>query len=141
MTRLSINRLLSLAVAAASLLAGTYMSAQTKAIVRVPFTFTANHQTFPPGEYKLELLSDRFLCFTNNGTGKHQGVIMVQPNPVAFIESRGSLRFVVSDYRHYLMEVRFAGSSMHSAPVIQSSLSRELAKQNNAGTPVEIAMR
>lgn len=141
MFRLSVHRVLFITLAAIPLLASPIASAQTKAMVRIPFAFTANHQNLPPGYYKLELLSDRFLCFTDNLTGKHQGVIMVQPNSAGYIESRGSLRFLVSDYRHYLMEIRFAGSSIHSAPVLKYSLARELAQQHKAGATIEIAMR
>lgn len=147
--RLSIIRLVLLAVAAASLLAGTAAFAQTKALVRVPFAFTANHQTFPAGEYKLELLSDRVLSFTNNNTGKHCALIMVRPEPVPYIESRGAIRFLRSEDRsgdrskdrHYLAEIRFAGSSTHSMPITRHSLERELAQLHQASTPIEIAMR
>lgn len=137
----SIRHLIFSILTAVALLAGNYASAQNKAIVRIPFAFTANHQTLPPGNYTLELLSDRFLCFTDTNTGKHRAVIMVQPNPVDYIETRGSLHFVYSDYRHYLTEVRFANSSMHSAPVLKHSLARELASNNQDSTLVEIAMR
>ena len=138
--RLSISHLLFIALTAGSLLAGTWASAQSKATVRIPFQFTANHQVLPPGSYTLELLSDRFLCFTDSDTGKHQAVIMVQPELMQYIETRSALTFTVEGYRHYLSEVRFAGSSIHSAPVVRPSLARELAKNRQAAAPVEIAM-
>lgn len=81
----------------------------------------------PPGHYTLELLSDRFLCFTASRTGKRLAVIMVQPDPVPYIETFGAVRFIVSGYRHYLTEIRFANSGIHSLPVLPHSLERELA--------------
>lgn len=137
----SISRLLLTATAAILLAGGMQASAQTKATLYIPFTFTANHQTLPAGHYSLELLSDRFLCFTNSKTGEHQAVIMVQPEPGDYIESRGRLRFVYDDYRHYLTEVRFAGSSMHSKPVVSRSFAREVAKNLQPDSTIEIAMK
>ena len=147
--RLSIRRLVLLAGAAAFLLAGTYASAQRQAMVRVPFAFIANHQVFPPGYYKLDQLSEFILRFTDNNSGKHHGLLMVRPETVPHIESRGVMRFLLSEDRsgdrskdrYYLTEIRFAGSSTHSVPVLQRSLARELAKQDQANPPIEIAMR
>ena len=140
-SRFSIRHMILIALAVSTLVAGAFSSAQTKAMVRVPFTFRANHQTFPAGYYKLELLSDRLLSFTDNNSGTHHGVIMVRPEPVPYIETRGVMRFLRSGDRHYLTEIQFAGSSTHSAPVLQPSLARELANNRHAATPVEIAMR
>src|SRR5215469_5809692 len=89
----SILRLPLISLAAGLMLAGANASAQSKATVYIPFAFTANHQTMQAGKYSLELLSDRFLCFTDDRTGKHQAVIMVQPEPGDYIETRGRLRF------------------------------------------------
>ena len=137
----SIAHMLLIALTAGLLFAGTAASAQSIATVYIPFAFTANHQTMPAGQYRLELLSDRFLCFTNSQTGKHQGVIMVQPESAQYIESRGRLRFLVRDDRHYLTEVSFAGSSMHSRPVVKRSFAREVAKNSQLDSPIEISMK
>lgn len=137
----SIRHVLVMAAVACILLGTTAASAQSKASIYIPFAFTANHQTFAAGHYTLELLSDRFLCFTNTNTGRHQAVIMVQPEQADYIETRGRLRFLVHrDHRH-LMEVRFAGSSLHSAPVVQRSLARELATTQELHPTVDIAMK
>ena len=146
--RLPIVHLFPAVVFALTLLAGAAASAQTKAFARVPFAFTANHQQFPAGYYKLQLLSDRYLSFSDSKTGKHRGVIMVQPEPVPYLETRGVIRFLMSpaedknpDHdRYYLTEIWFAGTSMHSATLLQRSLSRELAELQKTGTPLEIAM-
>ena len=130
-----------IALVGANIMTGTYAFAQSKAFVRVPFAFTANHQNFPAGYYKLELLSDRVLSFTDNDTGKHHAILMVRPDPVPYIETRGVMRFLRTENRHYLTEIRFAGSSTHSAPILRGSLERELAHLQNVRTPVEIAMR
>jgi hypothetical protein len=142
MTRrsLSISHLLLIALTAGLLLAGAHAFAQSKATLYIRWSFTANHQTLPAGHYSLELLSDRFLCFTDSRTGQHQAVIMVRPESGNYIETRGRLRFVSRADRHYLMDVRFAGSSMHSVPVISRSLQRELAKNPQPNTSTEIAM-
>ena len=139
--RSSISHLLWIALISVLLLTSIHASAQSKATVRIPFAFTANHQAMPPGHYTLELLSDRFLCFTDTRTGKRQAVILVQPDPVPYIESRGAVRFVVNDYRHYLTEIRFANSSIHSLPVLPRSFERELAKNPPAASTIEIAMK
>ena len=143
MTRRSffLSHLPLVAVTASLLLAGATAYAQSKAAIYIPFSFTANHQTLPAGHYSLELLSDRFLCFTDSRTGQHQGVIMVRPEPGNYIETRGRLRFASGANRQYLMEVRFAGSSMHSVPVISRSLERELTKNPQANPSTEIAMK
>lgn len=142
MTRCSsIRHVIMIVLAVTTLIGGTYAPSQSKATVRVPFEFTANHQNLPSGYYTVELLSDRFLCFTDKDTGKHQAVIMVQPAPVQYVETRGALIFTLEGYRHYLSDVRFAGSSIHSAPVIRPSLARELAKNPRGARPIEVAMR
>lgn len=138
---LSISHLLLLAVTAGLLLGGPRAFAQTAVTAHIPFAFTANHQTMPAGSYKLELLSDRFLCFTDNRTGRHQAVIMVQPVSGDYIESRGRLRFLARANRHYLMEIHFSGSSMHSMPVLSRSFERELAGNKAPDLNVEIAMK
>ena len=133
-------RLLSITLVVGLLFTATNAVAQSKASVVIPFAFTANHQVIPAAYYKVELLSDRFLCFTNIKTGKHQTVLLVNPEPEAYIDTRSALQFRVSGDRYYLTEVRFAGSSMHSTPVIPASLERELAKLPST-RPIEIAMK
>ena len=135
----SITHLLMIAVAAATLLGGTSVFAQSKATVYVPFAFTANHQTMAAGHYQLELLTNRFLVFSDKRTGEHRAAILVNPDPASYIETRGRLKFVVDGNRYFLLDVQFAGSSMHSTTVIQPSLARELKAQSTAST-VEIAM-
>jgi hypothetical protein len=139
--RCPISHLLWIALICALLLTDVHASAQSKATVKIPFAFTANHLAMPPGHYTLELLSDRFLCFTASRTGKRLAVIMVRPDPVPYIETRGAVRFIVSGYRHYLTEIRFANSSIHSLPVLPHSLERELATNPPPASTVEIAMR
>jgi hypothetical protein len=134
----SITHLFLIAMAAGLLLAGTHASAQRKATVNIPFAFTANHQAMPAGHYTLELLSDRFLSFTDSQTWKHHSVIMVQPESGSYIDTRSRLRFLVSGDRYYLTEVRFAGSSMLSKTVIQRPPARELAKNQQTDSSVEI---
>jgi len=65
---------------------------------------------------------------------------LVQPESGQYIETRGRLRFRMRGDRHYLTEIRFAGSSMHSIPVIQQNLARELAASEQGGSPIEVGM-
>ena len=136
----SIPHLLLTAVTSGLLLAGTCAAGQSKATVHIPFAFTANHQTLPAGHYSLELLSDRFLCLSDSGTGKHQAVIMVQPAFAEYIETRGRLRFLMRGDRHYLVDIRFAGSSTHSIPVVSRSFARELATNEQGNSSIEVGM-
>lgn len=135
----SIAHLLVTAVAAVVLSAG-HASAQSKTTIYIPFAFTANHQTLPAGHYTLELLSDRFLCFSDSKTAKHIAAVMVQPEQGEYIETRGRLRFLISNDRHYLTEIRFAGSSMHSKTVVRRSFEREVAGNQSEGSSIEVAM-
>ena len=135
----SLVNLLLVAVAT-GLLTGACAFSQQKATVYVPFAFTANHQTMSAGHYRLELLSNRFLIFSDSGSGEHRAVILVNPDSTTYIETRGRMRFVVDRSRYFLTEIYFAGSSMHSHALVQPSLARELKAQNTTST-VEIAMK
>ena len=142
----SFTYLLLIAFAAGLMLSSACAFAQSKATVYVPFAFTANHQQLPAGHYQLNLLSDRFLCFSNSKTGEHQAVILVNPEAASYIETRGRLKFIQDNtdrgkQRHYLVDVQFAGSSMHSTTVIRPSLARELAASVTPVSTVEIAMK
>lgn len=142
--RVTIIRVVYTAIAVAFLTLCAVASAQPKAMVQVPFAFTANHRVFPAGYYKLELLTDRMLYFTDNS-----GIIIVRPESVPYIETRGVMRFLKSEDRNgnwskkrrYLTEVWFAGTCTHSVPVLQRTLAREIAEQQKADANIEIAMR
>jgi hypothetical protein len=143
MTRrfLSMPRLLLIALTVGLLFLGANAFAQSKAIVNIPFAFKVHHQTMPRGHYTVELLSDRYLCFSDPQTGRYLSVIMIQPEPANYIETRSSLLFRVHGLRHYLLEVRFAGSSMHRKPVVTPSFARELAQDAQPDSTIEIAMK
>ncbi len=115
-------------------------SAQTSAPVYVPFAFSANHQLLPAGTYKVELLSDRFVAFIDNQTGKTERIVMVRPEAGTRIESVGGLVFASYGSRYVLKEVRMTGSSMHSELAIQPK-PEPLRAMNSTGTTFEIAMR
>lgn len=139
-----LSRLLLIAVTVGLMLASAQGYAQSKAKVYIPFAFTASDVTMPAGHYTVERMSYRLLCFRNSKTGEHHAFIMVHPDKGNYIETRGRLRFLVAGDRgdrHYLTDISFAGSSMHSKPVMTPSLERELAKNAQAEPPIEIAMK
>jgi hypothetical protein len=126
-------------------LAASAASAQISAPVYVPFNFIANHQLLPAGTYKVELLSDRFVAFINNETGKTERIVMVRPETGSRIESVGGLVFLSyvgrsPDDRYVLKEVRMTGSSMHSELAIQPK-PEPLSAKNASVSTFEIAMR
>ena len=144
MTRrfLSMTRLLLIALTVGWLLIGPNASAQSRiARANIPFGFTVNHQTMPAGHYTVDLLGDRILRLSDTQTGKYLSMIMIQPDAANYIETRSSLLFLVHGQRHYLLEVRFAGSSMHSRPIVTPSFGREIAKGAQPNSTIEIAMK
>ena len=139
---LSMTRLLLIALTVGLLLAGANASAQSKiARAHIPFGFTVNHQTMPAGYYTVDLLGDRILRLSDTQTGKYLSMIMIQPEAANYIETRSSLLFLVHGRRYYLLEVRFAGSSMHSRPIVTPSFGREIAEGVQPNSTIEIAMK
>jgi hypothetical protein len=133
-----------LLIAAVVSLGAVAATPQTSAPVYVPFAFVANHQLLPAGTYKVEPLSDRFLAFINNKTGKTERIVMVRPEEGTRIEPRGGLVFLSylgrgADDRYILKEVHMTGSSMHSELAIQPK-PEHLSAKNPSVSTFEIAM-
>ncbi len=66
---------------------------------------------------------------------------MVSLNPHIHRDRAVAFASSVRDDRHYLTEVSFAGSSMHSRPVVKRSFAREVAKNSQLDSPIEISMK
>jgi hypothetical protein len=137
-----LNRYLLIAIAVGLLFTATHSAAQAGATFRIPFAFTANHQLVPAGYYKVELLSDRFLAFINEGTGRTETVLMVRPESGPAIETRSRLVFQSSVNRHYLREVKIAGTNIRSELMTQYRFEKDIAKnQLPAASTVELATK
>jgi hypothetical protein len=113
-------------------------SAQTKARVNVPFAFVANHQLVPAGYYEV-LSSDSTLTLINANTRKAQVVLVVRHEAGDAIETQGRLRFQVSGTHLVLIEVQFAGSSIHSELLARPKQERIVAR--NTAPAIQVAMK
>ena len=127
-----------IAALALSPLAALNASAQSKALVNVPFAFMANHQVIPAGYYQV-LSSDSTLTLINAGNGKVQATLLVRHEVGDAIETQGRLRFKVSGSHHVLTEVQFAGSSVHSELLAQPKPEHIVAR--NADPVIQVAMK
>lgn len=143
MTRTVSNLKLTLAAATLALLsfASTGAFAQNKAMVNVPFAFTANHQMIPAGHYQV-VSSDSILMFVDANTGRTQAALLSRHEQGNSAESQGALRFLVNGTRYYLVEARFSGSSTH-AVLLSRPKPERLAARSTTPTPstIEVAMR
>jgi hypothetical protein len=113
-------------------------SAQNKAIVNVPFTFIANHQVIPAGQYQV-LSNDTSLTLIDANSRKAKAFLLVRPEYADAIESQGRLRFYVSGSRHVLVEAQFAGSSTHRRLLAQPKQERRVARSEEP--MIEVAMK
>jgi hypothetical protein len=131
--------ILNLSLATGMLCAGANASAQT-ASVTIPFAFSADNQYVAAGNYKVVLLSDRFLSLRNTATNQTQ-VFMVRPESGQAIETRGRLVFQQEGPKKYLAQVWIAGTSMHSEMAVQRKQENERAKNNTAPSTIELALK
>ena len=116
MSRLSstlTNLLLTLPLVAGMLGSTTAAYAQTGATATVPFAFSANNVHEPAGTYRVQLLSDRFMCLRNVKTGKTQ-CLVVRPESARIIETQGRLIFQRYGSQKYLVQVWIPGTNIHS---------------------------
>jgi hypothetical protein len=88
-------------------------SDQDKALVKIPFPFTANHIALPAGQYWV-LSSDTSISLLDAKTRKTQAILLVRHETGDAIETRGQLTFTRGVGRYVLTDVRFAGSQVHS---------------------------
>jgi hypothetical protein len=107
------NLLLTLPLVAGLLGSTTAAYAQTGATATVPFAFSANNVHEPAGTYRVQLLSDRFMCLRNVKTGKTQ-CLVVRPESERIIETQGRLVFQRYGSQKYLVQVWISGTNIHS---------------------------
>jgi len=121
-------------------------AAQSVAEFSVPFTFTANHQLIPAGDYTVQLITDqlsanRAVALVDAATGK-KTIFMVRPEPGPAIESHGYLVFQVAGGNHTLQEVRLPGTNMRAELTVPRAPKSEVARsQAPATSTIEIAAR
>lgn len=140
-TAILTNMLLSLPLAAGLLCATSSASAQTAETVTIPFAFTADHQQFPAGNYRIKLLSSYILSLGNIGTAKSE-LVMVRPDDGGGIETRGRLIFQRTGTEYSLTQVRIPGTSLHSELAVQPKLQQASARNTQqTGSFVEVAFK
>jgi hypothetical protein len=114
--------------------------AQTGTTATVPFAFSANNVHVPAGTYKVQLLSERFMCLRNIKTGKNQ-CLVVRPESEQNIESQGRLVFQRFGLHNYLAQVWIAGTNIHSELALKHA--EQTPVQGNAASPglIEVALK
>lgn len=111
------------------------------ATVHIPFAFTVNYVDMPAGDYTVERIINRFLCFVDVTTGQRILFALINPEETGSIARHSVLIFHVNGGRHLLIEVQIAGSSKLSRLVVQPPLAEEMAMKESGKHPVvEIEM-
>ena len=111
-------------------------SAQYASQVTIPFAFSANHQAFPAGHYRVVREADDYLIVVSTETGIAAGLTVhssrtFEPNP------KNSLVFLHDDRGYRLMAVRFGQGGVQSELAVQPRSERETAKKStDASTEV-----
>lgn len=134
------SSLLLVTVAAGLVCSAAKTAAQGIGKIYIPFAFTATHQLVPAGEYKIELLSNRFVALIDSKTGRTETTLMVRPEDGTTIQTRGRLVFLKEDGRYFLNQVWFPGSSVHSEIVVQHK-PELVAGKEPARSTFEVAFR
>ncbi len=140
--RIGMSLIIGFALVAGFFGAASRASAQKGALVTIPFTFEANHQVLPAGEYKVHVLTPRLISLIDTSQGTYQALLLVQPEQERAIETRGRMIFLRGDNRYFLTQIRFEGWNVHANFVLPASLTRELAKRTTSEkSRIEIATR
>jgi hypothetical protein len=116
-------------------------SAQNASQATIPFAFSANHQAFPAGRYRVVRQADNYLTLMSTETGVTAG-LMVHTTRSLEVSPRSSLVFLHDQQGYHLLTVQIAqgGISVQSDLATQPKREREFAKiARNAST--EIAMK
>jgi hypothetical protein len=117
----------AVAVMIGTMLSVPVASAQHASQVTIPFAFSANHQAFPPGHYRVVAEGDSYLTIASTDTRK-AAWLMVRTSRSFEPVGKSSLVFL-HDLRGYrLMTVRFAQGGVQSELAVQPRPEREIAK-------------
>jgi hypothetical protein len=112
--------------------------AQNASQVTVPFAFSANHQVFPAGHYRVSRESDSYLIVRSTDTGVGAG-LMVRTMRTLEPTGKNSLVFYHDASGYRLLTVRFAQGGLQTDLSVQPKSEREIAKAT-AGASTEVGM-
>jgi len=112
--------------------------AQNASQVTVPFAFSANHQVFPAGHYRVSRESDSYLIVRSTDTGVGAG-LMVRTMRTLEPTGKNSLVFYHDASGYRLLTVRFAQGGLQTDLSVQPKSEREIAKAT-AGESTEVGM-
>ena len=112
--------------------------AQNTSQVTVPFAFSANHQVFPAGHYRVSRESDSYLIVRSTDTGVGAG-LMVRTMRTLEPTSKNSLVFLHDASGYHLLTVRFGQGGLQTDLSVQPKSEREIAKAT-AGASTEVGM-
>ena len=112
-------------------------SAQNASQALIPFAFSANHQAFPAGHYRVFRESENYLRVVSTETGVSAG-LMVRTTRNFEVKPKNSLVFLRDGRGYRLLTVQFAQGSIgvQSELAVQPKAEREIAKATTGATAV-----
>ncbi len=140
--RIAMSLIVGFALVAGLFGAAGRASAQKGALVTIPFSFEANHQALPAGDYRVHVLTPRLISLIDTSGGTYKALLLVHPEQERAIETRGRMIFLRDDNRYFLTQIRFEGWNVHANFALPESLTRELAERSpSKKSRIEIATR
>ena len=109
--------------------------AQNASQVTIPFAFSANHQAFPAGHYRVSRESDSYLIVRSTETGVGAG-LMVHTMRTLEPTGHNSLVFLHNANGYSLLTVRFAQGGLQTDLSVQPKSEREIAKTDGVSTEI-----
>lgn len=115
-------------------------SAQNASQATIPFAFSADHQAFPAGHYRVVRESDNYVTVVSTETGIVAGLMVRTTRRVA-LAGKNSLVFLHDQRGYHLLTVRFAqaGAGVQTDMALQPKPERELAN-GMIGTSTEVGL-
>ena len=115
-------------------------NAQYASQVTIPFAFSANHQAFPSGHYRVFRDSENYLRVMSTETGVSAGLVVRSTRSLE-IKPKNSLIFLRDERGYHLLSVRFAQgfSGVQTELAVQPKTEREIAKATDGAT-TEVGM-
>lgn len=112
-------------------------NAQYASQATIPFAFSANHQAFPAGHYRVYRDSESYLRVVSTETGISAG-LMVRTTRELQTKPKNSLVFLHDQRGYHLLTVRFAqgGVGVQTDLSVQPKAERELAKAEESASIV-----
>ena len=112
--------------------------AENASQVNIPFAFTADHQIFPAGHYRVSRESDSYLIVRSTDTGLGAG-LMVRTKRTLENRGKNSLVFQHDASGYRLLTVRFAQGGLQIDLAMQPKSEREIANATT-GVTTEVGM-